>query len=433
MISAMIQTAAGATAPPGQSTVAIRSWSGVDLVYHKDFYYTRGHYDRHVAGCYLAQGKKDKYNKVPADTIRCTEHIKLVIPTAIANTWRKEQKQLGYINLYDKKVITGHADPGMRTHIILIKSVKTNSINFTHAGNKHPVTALFIRHARNVRTYTFKNMKTKVISTLNATANHPFYVKNKKKFVPVGSIASSDTLLTDTGEPVRLICRKEDKKHCGTLYKKGKITTIYNMETYPYHTYFAGNNNHILVHNCSTAGAANNKAVEDAEKNKMILDMFGDEIPQKMAVRFVENPPRREIEEDQWLSLASAQRYKLYDHHAKFLSPNTKCEITGIADYYGEERSIKNLHLIEQDSDGHFMHSSNTRDLNVRTILQYIDMQTTDVEETEKEQQRLRKALNGNPGNREAIDYQIVKNQTKLEKLNNAIRQNRANLEKMMR
>ena len=390
LVSLIMQTVSGMTAPHGQPITANQSWSSVDLVYHRNFSYTGDNNNHHIAGCHLVSWKKKNRDKRSFDVLRCTEHIKLLIPTAIASTWQEEQKQLGYINLYAKKIMAGHASPGMQAHITLIQPVKLDPVNFTRAGNKHPVTALFIRHARNVRTYKFKNMKTGTVSTVNATANHPFYVKNKRKFVPVSSISTSDTLLTETGQPVRLICRKGNKKHCGTLYKKGQITTVYNMETYPNHTYFVGESSPVLVHNCSviaTETAADQNATGTINSGKS-EDTLNDREKQKMQVRLVEEPPLENRTGDHCLSLSDVK--KMDRHRTKeLLSPFTGNKVVAIQDTYGNQVETKYIQKIIQQENGGFIISNITDATRAQRINRQIEYYSLEIERMQRKEYKI--------------------------------------------
>ena len=364
IMSAIIQTATGMSVPHGQSITTVRSWSSVDIVYYRYFAYTGGNHDLPIAGCHSVPWKKKNRYKASSNLLSCTEHVKLLMPTAIANIWQEEQKQLGYIDLHAKKIMSGHYNPDMQAHIILMKSVKLNPESFTHSKNKHPVTALFIRHARNVGTYRFKNIKTGIISTVNATANHPFYVKNKKKFIPISNITASDTLLTETGQPAQLVCQKRNKKNCGTLYKKDKITTVYNMETYPYHTYFVGRNHPVLVHNCSvittvptpapTPEPAANQSVMNRVINKKPENILSSKLPDNMLVHLIEQPPAERLTE-RGLPLSQIKKLSPDKVTNKILSPFTGNEVVGIKDNYGNEIIIRYLQIIEQHKNGEFI------------------------------------------------------------------------------
>ena len=111
------------------------------------------------------------------------------------------------------------------------------------------VTGLFITWALNVKSYTFRNTVTGAITRINATPSHPFYVLNKKKFLPVKEVFPSDRLITSKGESVVPVCPAGRHNHCGKVYAHGAPVPVYNLEVYDKHQYFAGQTS-VLVHNC---------------------------------------------------------------------------------------------------------------------------------------------------------------------------------------
>ena len=115
--------------------------------------------------------------------------------------------------------------------------------------DSRPVIGTFKRYARVVNTYTFKDLSTGKISSINATPNHPFYVKNKNKFIPIENVSPTDQLINSSGQPIKLICGKGQNSHCGRIYNiDGTPVPVYNLEIYQRHVYFVGNTA-ILVHN----------------------------------------------------------------------------------------------------------------------------------------------------------------------------------------
>ena len=73
----------------------------------------------------------------------------------------------------------------VKAQVVGIKPTKldTRGVDWTKMRSS-PVIGRFQRYAPIVKTYTFRNLTTGKISTVDATPNHPFYVKNKKAFVP---------------------------------------------------------------------------------------------------------------------------------------------------------------------------------------------------------------------------------------------------------
>ena len=236
---------------PEQSSSVVTHWSEVDLVYYKDFPYTEYKHYQPVSGCSLIHRQIKNRASTASDLLHCVEQIHLLLPTVKAENLREEQQVKAYLDPgADDNLMAGHVFPGIHAYIALIKPVNLHADLLHGAKNKQLVSALFIRHALNVKTYQFKNIITGSISTIKATDNHPFYLRNKKAFVPIGHASSSDRLITATGQAVRLVCPENRKKHCGTSYKNNKPVVVFNMEVNKKYTYFVGDNNHILVHNC---------------------------------------------------------------------------------------------------------------------------------------------------------------------------------------
>ncbi|WP_203249644.1 MULTISPECIES: Hint domain-containing protein [Cysteiniphilum] len=127
-------------------------------------------------------------------------------------------------------------------------TLDTSKIDWSKMDSR-PVIGKFKRYASVVKTYTFKDIATDEINTINATPNHPFYVKNKDKFVPIDDVTSTDQLVNDRGQTVKLICDKGKSSQCGKSYNtNGKPVAVYNLEVYQRHVYFVGDYR-LLVHN----------------------------------------------------------------------------------------------------------------------------------------------------------------------------------------
>ena len=260
---------------PKQSSSALTHWSEVDLVYHKDFPCTEYKHYQPVGGCSLI-----KRSSATSYLLRCVEQVHLLLPTDKAKTLREEQQVKGYLDPgTEDNIMTGHAFSGIHAHIALIKPVNLNFKPVHGTENRPLVKALFVRHALNVKAYQFKNLRTGSISTIKATDNHPFYLENKKAFVPIGRVSSSDRLITATGQAVKLVCPEGGKKHCGVASANASPVLVYNMEIYPKHTYFVGAGSQILVHNGC------NDRVSGSDQ-KMVKDPISlNTIPEKMAIR----------------------------------------------------------------------------------------------------------------------------------------------------
>ena len=133
-----------------------------------------------------------------------------------------------------------------------------------------PVIGTFKRYAPVVKTYRFKDVTTGEISSINATPNHPFYVKNKGQFMPIDDIAPTDKLVNSSGQTIKLICNNGQTSYCGNLYNiDGKPVAVYNLEVYQEHVYYVGDDG-ILVHNVCSKGAWGSVA-DDPENKGMVI------------------------------------------------------------------------------------------------------------------------------------------------------------------
>ena len=154
-----------------------------------------------------------------------------------------------------------------RVTVIKPSKLDLSAINLT-TTDQRPVIGIFKRYAKDVRTYTFKDEKSHV-EKVNATPNHPFYVKNKDKFISIDEISASDELVSQLGKQVKLICPVGKNNHCGEEYNMdGKPVIVYNLEVYRNHIYFVSDNK-VLVHNsCSLnkTGKLSDNALADMRK-----------------------------------------------------------------------------------------------------------------------------------------------------------------------
>jgi hypothetical protein len=151
--------------------------------------------------------------------------------------------------------------------VIAIKPYKGIATKYTKGNTKYsqldeinwddkkysPVTATFKRYAEIVNTYTFVNTKTNKVSKINSTPNHPFYVVNKKRYIPIEYITPDDILLSQNKQIVKLNCPNYSQTHsCRVRYNvDNKPTVVYNFEVYNKHRYYVSNDTlqSILVHN----------------------------------------------------------------------------------------------------------------------------------------------------------------------------------------
>ena len=215
----------------------------VDMVYMRLFPWHRAYKYKKIKDCssvYIHE--KNRW------ALKCLEHIHLLRPEKTVQQWQYEQLHNGSVKLKPAVSRIGQVQAKV-IRTTTSKNIKSTSSNAV-AGK---VTGIFISHGVDVRQYKFKNITTGHISTINATRNHQFYVKNKKTFIPLAKILSGDLLVTETGEIIRLVCTGKRQTHCGLPYNKTGITSVYNIEIDKKHTYLVGEQ-HILVHNTCLRG-----------------------------------------------------------------------------------------------------------------------------------------------------------------------------------
>ena len=252
LIITMMQPVTASLLHRHKSPAMENSWSEIEMVYYRYFPDAGIHHYRSTGECTLLYKRIKKDTLKTPDALRCREHIKLLTPTSAINTWKqKYKKQQSYINLNNSKKAENHKNITTTAHIVSIKPVAVNSKKLLTGKGTNMVTGLFVQHAVNVRRYTFKDVTTGKKDTINATANHPFYVKNRSAFMPIEKVTSSDNLITETGQSVMLICSGNRKDHCGVAYGNDQPLPVYNVQIAHRHTYFVGENHRILVHNCT--------------------------------------------------------------------------------------------------------------------------------------------------------------------------------------
>ena len=332
-----------------QSIYPAKKFSQVSLVYYKNFPYPATMLYHPVTGCLpIHKYVKNKQNN-RSYLLHCKERVKFLLPTYQATIWQEKQKHQGciYLNLPSRKMVIHPVDTTIHAHIVSIKPVHLNNIALRK--DAHPVTAVFIRHAEGVKTYRFKNLKTGIINTINATDNHPFYLGNKGVFVPISRVSTSDVLITDTGQPVRLICANKNRNICGVPYNKGRLSTVYNIEVDTTHTYFVGESSHILVHNCSGKRG----------KEKIETCITAESIPRKMAVRLLgeDGAGRGGAPDEGYYSLACIRQLHIRENLRNvtgdsILDPMTQTRVIRIQDSHLNEFDISEVHYLRQDRAG---------------------------------------------------------------------------------
>ena len=182
-------------------------WKEIDLVYEKTYPYKCNKKHINIPDCLC----KSTANRLNAPSVlNCKEHAKLLRPERYVLTWQQEENLNGFVPLTIPEFNIDHA----HASIVSIRPCSRKQIPVMRRGSR-PVTGLFIRHALNVRKYIFTNLQTGQPSTINATPEHRFYVKNLQAFIPVTEIAGTDELTTDTGESIQLSCHENRQKYCG--------------------------------------------------------------------------------------------------------------------------------------------------------------------------------------------------------------------------
>ena len=224
-----------------KKTLAFKNnWDKVHLVYYDKFPYNMGGEDKEIPECTKFPADEQQKNKA---FLLCKEHIILLRPAAVIHLWRRQQRRKGYISLSMKEfgIINVHA------YIASVnKYVPTIKNNITTDMKK--VTGKFIRYTSAVNHYMIKNNKTHTITVVNATPNHPFYVINRHKFIPISKVLPFDSLMTLSNQPCSLVYPGSDNLLPGAIRKKNTLTRVYNIEIEKKHVYFVSKIN-ILVHN----------------------------------------------------------------------------------------------------------------------------------------------------------------------------------------
>ena len=219
--------------------------TGVDIVYYIDFPWHKKYEAERVKGCHLF------FLHLGSAVLRCEESVSLLRPLHIIKAWQQQQSKMGFFSLKIKEF-------GVKNAHGYIKN-KLTSFNLPSICEKNTtigsyITGKFIRHAVNVRKYRFKNRITGKLSSIRSTPDHPFYVRNRRRFIPLEAISPEDEMVQKNGQIVQMICSSPHGTHCGAG-SKGSIVSVYNLEIAKKHTYFVGQD-FILVHNVCTPSFA---------------------------------------------------------------------------------------------------------------------------------------------------------------------------------
>ena len=177
--------------------------------------------------------------------LQCKEQVSLLRPHKVIRQWLEAQHKNHFflLNIREFNIINRHA------FIINTHSINQKKINqHTFYNKTEYVTGLFKRHVFDKQEYKFKSVETGEISFITSTPQHLFYVKNKKKFIPISDVSPDDDLISKNGQRIKIISPSYHKKHHSTSVKNKIFFTVYNLEIDKRHNYFVGDAQ-ILVHN----------------------------------------------------------------------------------------------------------------------------------------------------------------------------------------
>ena len=212
----------------------------INLIYYDKFPYKKNYNEIKTPECIRITASKQKKT---SDFLLCREYITLLRPASVIKLWQHQQRIKGYLlfSMREFGITNVHAHiTGVNKYTSVIKNnITPDSIH---------VTGKFIRYTPEVNRYTIQDRKTSIISTVNATPNHPFYVKNRYEFIPISKILPSDSLITLSNHPVHLIHPDDNNYTYSIGSKKNTLTRVYNIEIEKKHIYFISELN-ILVHN----------------------------------------------------------------------------------------------------------------------------------------------------------------------------------------
>ena len=245
-------------------------WKAVHIVYNQDFPYKQNYNKQKIKECkkiYISPALNNQTEtKKTVPVLRCVEHIKLLRPDKIARQWLKTQNKKHFFPL----TLSTFNFVNIHARITAIHPIKSeNQRHFLHNGQTKIVTGQFERHTINIKRYTFRNIETGKITTVNATPEHPVYVKNRATFVPMDLLLNTDHLLNNAGQEIRLICRGNHTQHCSESLHNNIPLPVYNLEIDHSHTYFISDIR-LLVHNvCKLAKKLHEKIPELIEPQRM--------------------------------------------------------------------------------------------------------------------------------------------------------------------
>ena len=231
----------------------------VDINYNHDFPYRDSYSNQKVTQCVKAyrtvianrtMGSKYTAVKKNMPVLRCREHIRLLRPIKIINQWLyiQSKKHFFPLTIREFNIIN------IPAHITAVHACYKDVVHrFSRSYKTRRVIGTFERHEINIQTYTFKNINTGKMISINATPYHPVYVKNKSSFISINSLSSIDELLNNTGQRIKLVCSADHTGHCGIPLNYMVPTPVYNLEIEKKHTYFVSSIKLLVHNNCQLA------------------------------------------------------------------------------------------------------------------------------------------------------------------------------------
>lgn len=204
----------------------------------------------------------NKFNPIEPNT------AKLLRPIIYVKSHHLAVDKLAYLHMQDIGIPDNSA---VVTAIMHLSSKMITKIS----DQSDPVIGYFKHYVNNVKTYYFKNSTGHVVS-IHATPNHPFYVENLNRFLPISQINRSMILVGKNNSLVHLICPSRKKNHCGVPYHKDRIFSIYNIEVYRRHVYRVSTQM-ILVHNKGKYGSLTSISDDDTSQDFRLYLGQGDD------------------------------------------------------------------------------------------------------------------------------------------------------------
>ena len=264
-VFAMQETAQGMV--HGSNTANAGKWEKVSLVYFHDFPYHQHLKPRNLSTCFFALSMSSAFGHAANPVWRCREYIILLRPETLINQWKREENENGvfHFTLPDSGIYN------ISVHIESVSPIDNTTLKInSDLMSRGIITGIFLRHSINVRTYTFKSPVTGRVSKVNATPEHPFYVKSLHRWMPLRKITASMILMDNHANPVMLQCADHRQHHCGVPLHPGEISAIYNLEVHRKHTYFVGRRS-LLVHNCGNFALMSNNLKKPDRLESMLV------------------------------------------------------------------------------------------------------------------------------------------------------------------